>query len=388
MGLSSTNITNEGIQFCVFDSRRGQNEGQELDKILFFYPSECPFSTQLSVIGLCEGIITFTRIFSPEAPCEVIEAERNSHVFYEAEPDIWMVMVIEKSKYTESVWRFEALQEVLKEIHSLFVMFHGYVKSLLDKQPSGEFARAHLYYFLTDYLSEFTIGKKPLLPTFRDCLKERGTVQMLTISRDMAIEIQSLVTVLGSPSGGSTMNSSLILFQDLLVSTTLSPDDTANLFAYCVMRLTPHALSSSLSSNTWSYIRKSKSTSNVSTVSSSSTAACSASDGSWGTSRDTSFRGEPLTVNVPRALQRDKWFKGGDGFLVTDVWGTEIGTSLPRTPIILLQQTQEHMYFCVYQHKSITIVLLIPLSSLLDGEQGILFVKKQILEFVGFVNFC
>lgn len=33
------------------------------------------------------------RIFSPEAACEVIEADMHSHVFYEAEPDIWMVMV-------------------------------------------------------------------------------------------------------------------------------------------------------------------------------------------------------------------------------------------------------------------------------------------------------
>ncbi len=37
--------------------------------------------------------VFFGRIFSPEAACEVIEAERHSHVFYEAEPDIWMVMV-------------------------------------------------------------------------------------------------------------------------------------------------------------------------------------------------------------------------------------------------------------------------------------------------------
>lgn len=32
-------------------------------------------------------------------------------------------------------------------------MFHGYLKTLLDKQPSGEFARTHLYYFVTDYLA-------------------------------------------------------------------------------------------------------------------------------------------------------------------------------------------------------------------------------------------
>lgn len=34
------------------------------------------------------------------------------------------------------------------------------------------------------------MGKKLLLPSFRDCLKERGTVQMLTIGREAAIEVQ------------------------------------------------------------------------------------------------------------------------------------------------------------------------------------------------------
>lgn len=64
MGLPSAIDANEGIQLCVFDSRRGQHEGQELDKILFFYPPDCPYSVQLSVIGLSGGMITFTRFVS------------------------------------------------------------------------------------------------------------------------------------------------------------------------------------------------------------------------------------------------------------------------------------------------------------------------------------
>lgn len=62
MGLSSASAPPEAIKFCIFDLRRGQQEGQELDKILFFYPSDLPFSSQLSVIGLSEGLITFTRL--------------------------------------------------------------------------------------------------------------------------------------------------------------------------------------------------------------------------------------------------------------------------------------------------------------------------------------
>lgn len=62
MGLSTATTTvSDAIQLCVFDSRRGQQEGQELDKILFFYPADLPFTKQLYIIGLSEGLITFTR---------------------------------------------------------------------------------------------------------------------------------------------------------------------------------------------------------------------------------------------------------------------------------------------------------------------------------------
>ncbi|XP_027340554.1 vacuolar fusion protein CCZ1 homolog B-like isoform X1 [Abrus precatorius] len=383
MGVSS----NESIELCIFDLRRGQHEGQELDKILFFFPAGLPFSKQLSVIGLSEGLITFTRIFSPEAACEVIEAERHSHVFYEAEPDIWMVMVVEKSNDSEPIWRDDALRKVLKEIHLLFVMFHGSVRAMLEKEPGGELTRRHLYSFIMDYLRacktrspwdncccDFLVGKKLVLPSFRECLKERGTVQMLTIGREAAIEVQSLVRVLES-SAGNTPCYSLILFQDLLVSTTLSPDDTINLFTYAVLRLTPHALSSGASS--WSYLRKGSTASNVATESNMAYPS-SISENLYGSSDITP--GEDNHYHVVRPLQSDKWSKGKDGYLVTDLWGAEVGTWVFATPTVLLQQTGEKMYLCVYQHRSLTLMLLIPVSSIPNGEQGVSAVKQKVLE--------
>lgn len=59
--MAPTSSGDDSLRLCVFDLRRGQTEGQELDKILFFHPTELDFSTQLSVIGLSEGLITFTR---------------------------------------------------------------------------------------------------------------------------------------------------------------------------------------------------------------------------------------------------------------------------------------------------------------------------------------
>uniref|UniRef100_A0A0D3CWJ5 Uncharacterized protein n=1 Tax=Brassica oleracea var. oleracea TaxID=109376 RepID=A0A0D3CWJ5_BRAOL len=105
--------------------------------------------------------------------------------------------VVEKNKEIEAIRRVDALQKVLKEVHYLFVMFHGSARSLLDKETSGGLIISHLYPFITDYLngkaqqyhhpisllchvSDLSVGKKLQLPSFRETLKECGTVQMLT----------------------------------------------------------------------------------------------------------------------------------------------------------------------------------------------------------------
>lgn len=374
MGLSPAITASESLKFCIFDLRRGQHEGEELEKILFFCPADMPFSAQLSVIGLSEGLITFTRIFSPEAACEVIEAEMHSHVFYEAEPDIWMVLIVEKSNETEAIWRIDALRGILKEVHSLFMMFHGSIRALLDKEPSGGLIRKHLYAFIMDYLNDFLIGKKIQLPNFRNTLKERGTVQMLTVSREAAIEVQSLVRLLESCLGSGSSHS-LILFQDLLVSTTLSPDDTVNLYTYAILRLSP-AFSSG--SSTWSYLRKGKAASYTTGAVSILANTGSGFDQSHG-SRDSHSTGDN-NHDVLRPLQPNKWSRGKDGFLVADSWGSDVNNLVHTTPAIWLQQTEEKMYILAFQHKSLTVILLIPLVSIVDGEQGISMVKQQVLE--------
>ncbi|CAN8233601.1 unnamed protein product [Cochlearia groenlandica] len=364
MGMASmSSVSVESLRLCVFDLRRGQNEGQELDKILFFYPPDLTLSTQLSVIGLSEGLITFTRLFSPEAACEVIEAERHSHVFYEAEPDIWMVMVVEKNKEIEAIWRVDALRRMLKEVHSLFVMFHGLIRPLLEKEPAGGLIRSHLYPFITDYLNDLFVGKKHQLPSFRESLKERGTVQMLTLARDAALEVQSLVRVLDSCAGTIRCNS-VILFHDLLVSTTLSPDDTVDLFTYSVMRLTPNSLSSGKSS--WSYLQKGSTLSQISSRSTSAQVLGSS---------DPLPSGNGNSVGrVIRPLHHNKWWKGKDGFLVTGIWGEDV------TPTIWLQQRQERVYLLSYHYKSLTLVLLVPTTATLNGELDISLVKDQVIE--------
>lgn len=143
------------------------------------------------------------------------------------------------------------------------------------------------------------------------------------------------------------------------------------------MRLTPHALSSGASS--WSYLRKGNTASNVATESNVAHPS-TVSESFYGSSNiSPGIDDHHLVV---RPLQRDKWSKGKDGYLVTDLWGAEVGTWVFATPTVLLQQTGERMYLCAYQHRSLTLMLLIPVSSIPNGEQGVSAVKQQVLENV------
>lgn len=67
---------------------------------------------------------------------------------------------MEKNKDTGAIWRIDALRGMLKEVHSLFVMFHGSVRALLEKEPTGGLTRAQLYPFITDYLSSKQLSPK------------------------------------------------------------------------------------------------------------------------------------------------------------------------------------------------------------------------------------
>ena len=52
------------VQLCVFDSRRGKAEGQEVDKVLAYYPADVPANVQANVVGLVQAVGAFSAIFS------------------------------------------------------------------------------------------------------------------------------------------------------------------------------------------------------------------------------------------------------------------------------------------------------------------------------------
>lgn len=366
----------ESVQVCIFDMRRGQQEGHELDKILFFSPVDCPLPSQLSVVGLSEGLITFTRIFSPEKPCQLMQAEGHCHIFFNCEPDIWIVMVVEKSKDGEEEVRVGAVEEMLKEAHDLFVMFFGYIRGMLQKHPVGDLARSCLHAFFPDYLAEFVVGKKLRLPSIREGLTERGMVEPVSLDRDTLLQAQSLVGLLESWFGGGTVRHTMMLFHNYLVLSTLSAEDTARLFCYASLRLTPAAISLSnrrSQSASMSAISAAGQSKIRSLLNNGSTAP---SEGS--TSEEE--RLERVTKKHPRPMKPDGWWKEVDNFLATDSWECDSREAKALGPTIWLQHTNEQMRLRAFQYRTVTLVLLVPTNSSVNGLDGLSLLRGQLLE--------
>lgn len=365
------------VQLCVFDISRGHSDGHELDKILFFYPADCPLAAQLSLIGLGEGLITFTKIFSPNTPCDLIDSERRTHIFFQPEQGLWMIMVLEKRKENGELGRTSALQAVLREAHGLFTLFYGSIRALLLKNPSGDIARSCLHAFLPDYLAEFMTGKKLLMPSFQVGLQERETIQMMALDRSTALEVQSMVDLLHSWFGSSRMCHTLILFQDLLVSTTLPPEGAAYLFTYARMRLAPANFPGTSSG------RSLKKVLSHSTPSSSAQLRTGSSEISASAQRplreDSGDRASE--VITPRPLQRDKWWRDQDGFLLTDAWGVDAQGMNAFVPTVWLQQSSEEcMELVAYQQKQLTVLILISASHSAANADGSHLLRNQLLE--------
>lgn len=66
---------------------------QEEKKILFYHPQDTDKDQKIKGVGLSEAIIKFTNTFNPFEECKSFRTQKTCQVYFEPEPDFWMVMV-------------------------------------------------------------------------------------------------------------------------------------------------------------------------------------------------------------------------------------------------------------------------------------------------------
>jgi len=84
----------------------------------------------------------------------------------------------------------------------------------------------------------------------------------------------------------------------------------------------------------------------------------------------------------PRPMKPDGWWKEVDNFLATGSWETDSRVANALGPTIWLQRTNEQMRLCTFQYRTVTLIMLVPTNSSVNGLDGLLLLRKQLLEKV------
>jgi len=183
--------------FFVFNPTLGEEE-TESRKNLFFHPP-IDSNRQKDYIGLTEGLINFTRDFSPDKPCEALRCEKTRHAFYECEPNFWIVLIMnnpyvhkDRNKtspvYLEDELGDSSLQAIVKRTYATFRMFNGTMASIAD---------TYSYDFLRDKLKAFMSYFVPTIDFKSVCFSMdiRG-FSFMPVTRPAFLMIQYIMNII------------------------------------------------------------------------------------------------------------------------------------------------------------------------------------------------
>lgn len=125
-------------KFYVFDTSIPTREDTEHEKNLFFFPKSVDIELQTKDIGLAEALINFTKSFNGSKPCESVRHKKQTSVFLEVEPSIWMVLVASNPIYQtdggHQLWAEDhldpsVLRYILAESYRIYRLFNGSLQS-------------------------------------------------------------------------------------------------------------------------------------------------------------------------------------------------------------------------------------------------------------------
>ncbi|KAL5264627.1 hypothetical protein ACHWQZ_G005642 [Mnemiopsis leidyi] len=222
--------------FIVFNTTLCKKEGQEQEKILFYYSKdETSDDAKIRQVGLCEGMINFTRRFS-DNPCEVLETKRTRQVYFGPEPDFWMVLTV---GVPENGCRFVSnltMRSLLITSYNLFTLFYGPFTPLMNKLGDLPTFRAKLKRFFGPYRTTLKIGESEILD-------HAAGVQYLSIDPNMYLCCQRFLSSLQDRF--SPVLYTMLLYKDKLIYSALDKHDTQVLYHYLINILFPAHLETS-----------------------------------------------------------------------------------------------------------------------------------------------
>ncbi|KAF5918260.1 hypothetical protein HPG69_002902 [Diceros bicornis minor] len=230
------------LSFFIYNPRFGPREGEEENKILFYYPNEVEKNEKIRNVGLCEAIVQFTRTFSPSKPAKSLHTQKNRQFFNEPEENFWMVMVvrnpiIEKQskdgkpivEYQEEELLDKVYSSVLQQCYSMYKLFNGtFLRAMED--GGVKLLKERLEKFFHRYLQTLHLQSCDLLDIF-------GGISFFPLDKMTYLKIQSFINRMEESL--SVVKYTAFLYNDQLIWSGLEQDDMRILYKYLTTSLFP-----------------------------------------------------------------------------------------------------------------------------------------------------
>nr|CAB3229034.1 vacuolar fusion protein CCZ1 homolog [Phallusia mammillata] len=151
--------------YFIYNSLLGPKEGEEIKKLLFYFPKEQKLFRKINDVGLCEAIVQFSNTFLSHGHCKYMQTNDRIYLFHEPEPSFWIVLSMRKPSGNEfGGIKDEALlstyQFILEESYERFCLWHNTFAALLEAFGTAILI-SKCKFFFEEFLEQF--GRTPKL---------------------------------------------------------------------------------------------------------------------------------------------------------------------------------------------------------------------------------
>ncbi|KJH49299.1 hypothetical protein DICVIV_04563 [Dictyocaulus viviparus] len=225
--------------FFVAHPPSGRREGEEHERIMYFYPKEESLDRQTELTGFAEAVVNFTDNFSdpksrkkkPEYPHRTVSTQKTEHVYIQVENCEFLIGLSLSKIQCTAVDYFiftPTIQNVLVDVYKMFRLFFGDFSSF-RKNDQQKF-KERLEYFFGRYLPLMKLHKMPILDYLSGAayLRLDGPtyLNVVTMSSEFIDEFPDIQKL-------------LVLYQDKLLYYTVSRRDIPSIFRYLTQSLLP-----------------------------------------------------------------------------------------------------------------------------------------------------
>ncbi|KAF8384707.1 ccz-1, partial [Pristionchus pacificus] len=236
--------------FFIAHPKSGGKEGEESNRIMYYYPKTDSIDKQTEITGFAEAVVNFTDNFvsvptadksklTEEIPFRDVVTAKTVHVYIMVEEAQFMIGLIMNKKAAQDMdytLFSPSLRAILIKAHTMFKLFFGNFTEF-HKNDVTQF-KDRIEYFFSRYLSVLRVYNMPLLDYFS------GVIFLRLEDSALFCDIDAFTTELTEQI--PAVDKLIFLYQESLLYYTVPKKDLPALFHYLSHNLLPMSLRTEL----------------------------------------------------------------------------------------------------------------------------------------------